>query len=219
MTILKLDGVKRFASTAEDIFDYEKPALLVIDMQKGFIYPGHAFSTPAAYDLIPPIRMLLEYFRENKLPVIYTEFVYSNHCPCLNGRLFPCEKDIPDGGERCCFEGDDSVETIDELKPLPGELVIRKYGYDAFAGTSLDYCLRTQGIRTLVMVGILTDECLFASVSGAFHHEYDAVVASDCTVSLSDPRRDVILEVIDKGYGSVYTAGDILKILEAKKNP
>lgn len=213
---MELSGVKRYANTAEDIFNYDNPALLVIDMQKGFIYPGYAFSNAAAFDLILPIQKLIDYFRENHLPVIFTEFMYSNHCPCLNGRLFPCEKDIPDGGERCCFEGDDSVHTIDELQPLPGELVIRKFGYDAFVGTPLDYCLRTQGIRTLVMVGILTDECLFATVSGAFHHEYDTVVASDCTVSLSEQRRDVILEVIDKGYGSVYTAEDIIKILKAK---
>lgn len=149
--------------------------------------------------------------------MIFTEFIYSKDCPCLNGRFWPCERDYPEGGERCCYLGDPSVDTIDELKPLPDELVIRKRGFDAFYGTDLDYCLRTQGIKTLIMVGILEEECLFASVSGAFHHEYEVTVASDCTKAIYDDVGDAVLRVIDYGYGNVYTAADIIKILEAKK--
>ncbi len=208
--------IKSYTGKTRDFFEYERPALLVIDMQKGFCYPGTPFSFSKTLELVPPIQSLLRYFRENKAPVIYTEFVYSKDCPCLNGRVWTCEKDIPDGGMRTCHVGDPSADTIDELRPLPEELVIRKRGYDAFAGTELDYCLRAQGIRTLVMVGVLTDECLFASVSGAFHHEYEVVVASDCTLAMTEPMTDMILRAIDVGYGNVYTAEQIVRILEAK---
>ena len=211
------NGIQSYTRKDWNVFSYEKPALIVIDMQKGFCYPGKSFGCTDNLTLVPAIRTLLEYFRANGLPVIFTEFVYSKDCPCLNGRFWPCEKDYDEGGERCCHVGDPSVDTIDELKPLPSEMIIRKRGFDAFSGTDLDYCLRTQGIRTLIMTGILEEECLLSSVCGAFHHEYEVTVASDCTRAIYPDVGDAVLRVIDYGYGNVFTAAEIVQILEASK--
>lgn len=103
------------------------------------------------------------------------------------------------------------------LKPLPGELVIQKRGYDAFFGTDLDYCLRTKGIKTLIVVGILAEQCILSTVSSAFHYEYEVTLASDCTRAIYDDVNDATLRLIDYGFGNVYTSADIIRILEAKK--
>ena len=200
-------------------FTYEKPALLVVDMQKGFCYPGKQFySSENIKQLVPAISTLLEYFRGNNLPVSFTEFCLFQGLPeNLSGRLWQCERDYDEGGERCCYVGDPSTETIDELKPLPGELVIQKRGYDAFFGTDLDYCLRTKGIKTLIVVGVLAEQCILSTVSSAFHYEYEVTLASDCTRAIYDDVKDATLRLIDYGFGNVYTSADIIRILEAKK--
>ena len=110
-----------------------KHFLIVVDMQKGFCYPGKQFYSSENIKLVPAISTLLEYFRGNNLPVYFTEFVYSKDCPNLNGRLWQCERDYDEGGERCCYVGDPSTETIDELKPLPGELLSRNEATTRFS--------------------------------------------------------------------------------------
>jgi nicotinamidase-related amidase len=52
-----------------------------------------------------------------------------------------------------CLEGHASASTVSELAPRPDELVVRKHGYDAFAGTPLDAALRARGITSLVVTG------------------------------------------------------------------
>lgn len=86
---------------------------------------------------------------------------------------------------------------------MEGELQFNKLGYDAFYGTCLEYCLRTQGIKTLVIVGILTDMCIASTVSTAFHYEYGVVVPSDCTRAFTPERTDAYLICFDEAYGAV----------------
>ena len=61
---MKLDGIHSYTNKKEDIFEYENPALIVIDMQKGFCYPGKSFGNTANLDLVSPIKSLIDYFRE-----------------------------------------------------------------------------------------------------------------------------------------------------------
>ena len=86
------ENIHSYTNKKADIFTYEKPALLVVDMQKGFCYPGKQFYSSENIKLVPAISTLLEYFRGNNLPVYFTEFVYSKDCPNLNGRLWTMTK-------------------------------------------------------------------------------------------------------------------------------
>ena len=101
------ENIHSYTNKKADIFTYEKPALLVVDMQKGFCYPGKQFYSSENIKLDPAISTLLEYFRGNNLPVYFTEFVYSKDCPNLNGRLWQCERDYDEGGERCCYRSEE----------------------------------------------------------------------------------------------------------------
>src|SRR3990170_996138 len=137
-----------------------RTALLVIDMQRGVLDPGEAMEGPPAREIIPRIQALLTLFREKRLPVIFTEFAYSQAVPLLVGELHPEHKRALPGNPRgfgrpssSCLEGEDNVHTISDLAPRPGELVIRKRWYDAFNGTPLDGALRARGGTSLVLTG------------------------------------------------------------------
>jgi len=66
----------------------DRTALLVIDMQRGFLEPGAALEVPPGRELIPCIKRLIDCCREISVPVIFTEFVYSSALPCLRGDPF-----------------------------------------------------------------------------------------------------------------------------------
>jgi len=50
-----------------------RTALLVVDMQRGFVDPGEAMEVSPAREAVPVIRALVEGFRARSLPVVFTE--------------------------------------------------------------------------------------------------------------------------------------------------
>lgn len=195
-----------------------RTALLVVDMQRGFVLPGEAMEVPTAREAVPQIRALVDLFRARRLPVVFTEFVYSESAPLLVGELHPEHKPAPRGAKTgfglpssSCLEGTPSAETIDELRPLPGELVVRKRWYDGFAGTPLEGALRARGITSLVVTGTMTDICVLATVIGAFTREYRVTVVEDGVATLWPEIQRAILDIIGRAYGRVAAAKDVLE--------
>jgi ureidoacrylate peracid hydrolase len=193
-----------------------RTALLVIDMQRGFVEPGQAMEVPQARDVVPAVQRLLEVFRGKRLPVVFTEFVYSEHVPLLVGALHPEHRPAlpgePPGFGRpssSCLEGHPSADTIAALAPGPGEPVIRKHGYDAFAGTPLDGALRARGVTSLVMTGTMTDICVLATVIGAFSREYRVTVVEDGVATLWPDIQRATLDIIRRAYGRVVSSKDV----------
>jgi nicotinamidase-related amidase len=194
-----------------------RTALLVVDMQRGFLDPGEALEVPAAREIVPRISTLLELFRGKRLPVAFSEFVYSEKVPLLVGELHPEHKPErpgePTGFGRPssnCLEDHPSVHTVAELAPRPHELVVRKHGYDAFAGTPLDGALRARGITSLVVTGTLTDICVLATVVGAFHREYRVTVVEDGVATLWPEIQRATLDIIGRAYGRVVSSKELM---------
>ena len=193
-----------------------RTALLVVDMQRGFLEPGEALEVPPAREIIPRVAALLDLFRTKRLPVAFSEFVYSEKVPLLVGELHPEHKPArpgePTGFGRPssnCLEGHPSVQTVAALAPRPGELVVRKHGYDAFAGTPLDGALRARGVTSLVVTGTLTDICVLATVMGAFHREYRVTVVEDGVATLWPEIQRAALDIIGRAYGRVVSSKEI----------
>ena len=197
-------------------------ALLVVDMQRGFVDPGEAMEVPAARDSVPRIRALVDLFRAKDRPVIFTEFVYSEAAPLLVGMLHPEHRRAVPGSTRgygqpssSCHEGDPSVATVPALAPRANELVIRKRWYDAFAGTPLDGALRARGVDTLVVTGTMTDICVLATVVGAFNREFRITVVEDAVTTLWPEIQQATLDIIGRAYGRVASAKEIVDVVAA----
>ena len=193
-----------------------RTALLVVDMQRGFLDPGEAMEVPQARETVPVIRALLELFRGKRLPVAFTEFTYSEAAPLLVGRLHPEHRSAPPGAPRgfgrpssSCLEGTPSADTVDALRPAPGELVVRKRWYDGFAGTPLDGALRARGATSLVVTGTMTDICVLATVIGAFSREYRVSVVEDGVSTLWPPIQRAALDIVGRAYGRVVSSREI----------
>jgi predicted RNase H-like HicB family nuclease len=66
-----------------------RTALLVVDMQRGFLDPGAAMEVPEARAIVPTVAGLVALFRQKGLPVAFSQFVYSAAVPLLVGDLHP----------------------------------------------------------------------------------------------------------------------------------
>lgn len=199
-----------------------RTALVVIDMQRGFLDPGEAMEVPPAREIVPVIQNLLSVFRARRLPVVFTEFVYSESVPVLIGSLHPEHQPAPAGAARgpglpssSCLEGTRSAETVPDLAPRPGEIIVRKRGYDAFAGTPLDSTLRARNVTSLVVTGTMTDICVLATVTAALHREYRVTVVEDGVATLWPEIQRATLDIIGRAYGRVVTAKEVVDQISA----
>jgi ureidoacrylate peracid hydrolase len=190
-----------------------RTALLVVDMQRGFLDPGAAMEVPEARAIVATVAGLVALFREKGLPVAFSQFVYSPAVPLLVGDLHPEHRPAVPGAPRgfghpssSCLEGDPSVEVVAELAPGPGELAVQKRWYDAFAGTPLDGALRARGIRSLAITGTMTDICVLATVVGAFNREYRVTVVEDGVATLWPDIQRATLDIVRRAYGRVAPA-------------
>ncbi len=199
-----------------------RTALLIVDMQRGFVDPGQAMEVPAAREAVPVIRALLDGFRARRLPVVFTEFTYSPAVPILVGELHPEHRPATSGAPRgfglpssSCLEGDASAHTIGALAPRPDELVVRKRWYDAFAGTELDGALRARGVTSLVVTGTMTDICVLSTVVGAFNHEYRISVVADGVATLWPEIQRATLDIVGRAFGRVVQSREVLETISS----
>src|SRR5574340_232886 len=162
--MVEMDQILRARQERIDVlhrFEPGRTALLVIDMQRGFLEPGAALEVPAGREIVPNVRRLIDACRAKGVPVVFTEFVYAAAVPCLRGDPFgiehlPAAPAEPTGFGRpsanCLIgpgaePGCNSADTIAELAPRADELVVRSHSYDKFLDTPLDLALRSRDIR------------------------------------------------------------------------
>jgi ureidoacrylate peracid hydrolase len=172
---------------------------------------------PPAREIVPVIQRLLDVFRAKRLPVVFTEFVYSQSVPVLVGSLHPEHRPAPPGAPRgfgrpssACLEGTASAETVPDLAPRPDEMVVRKRGYDAFSGTLLDGALRARNVTSLVVTGTMTDICVLATVTAALHRQYRVTLVEDGVATLWPEIQRAALDIIGRAYGRVVTAKEVI---------
>jgi nicotinamidase-related amidase len=189
-----------------------RTALLVVDMQRAFLDPGEAMEVPPARDIVPQIQALLDLFRGKRLPVVFTEFTYSETVPVLVGLLHPEHRRAAPGAPRgfgkpssSCLVGEANVHVVPDLAPQPGELVVTKHYYDGFNGTPLDAALRARGVTHLVLTGTMTDICVLGTVIGGMNREYRMTVVEDATATLWPEIQRATLDIIARAYARVLT--------------
>lgn len=133
--------------------------------------------------------------------------------PFLAGRLHPEHRPAKPGAPRgfglpsssSCLEGTPSAGTVPQQAPRPGELVVSKRGYHAFASTPLDGALRARNVTSLVVAGTMTGICVLATVIGAFHRKDRVAVVEDGVSTLWPEIQRATLDIIGRAYGRVVT--------------
>jgi nicotinamidase-related amidase len=100
--------------------------------------------------------------------------------------------------------GSRAAEVLEPLAPLADELLLAKSSSSPFSSTSLDYLLRNLGIHTLVVIGLLTDQCIDHTVKDAADRGYRVVCLTDACQAQTPERHDQALACF-QGYAALMT--------------
>lgn len=148
-------------------------ALVVVDMQNDFAHAQGALFVPDAPATVPVIARLLERARAAGTRVVYTQDWHSPDDPEF--AIWPVHAVVESWG----------AEILAELKPRPGETVIKKARYDGFYGTPLGHLLHLWGLKTLVVCGTVANICVLHTAGSAALRWYQVVIPEDAVSALT----------------------------------
>jgi ureidoacrylate peracid hydrolase len=197
------------------------PALVVIDMQNGFVAKGGSYdklgmNTSLYREIIPKLKDLIEFCRSMGIPVFYTEAVKE---PSGIDILTNVHNILPKSRQErlkvpICIRGTWDGVTIDELKPKENDPVVIKRRDSAFQDTDFRIMLQSQGINLLVFTGIDTSICVETSLREGFNTGYDVAIISDATASGDKEHYKTTLERVSDYYGLVMSVERFKKAID-----
>jgi biuret amidohydrolase len=215
------------------VCDLDTTALLIIDMQNDFCSKG-GFLDARGVDIspcgrvIPPIHDVLTAARSISMTVIFTR---EGHRPDLSDCLpkmrqrMEADPGIVFGSEtplgRAVIRGEKGYEIVEELCPLPREIIVDKPGNSGFFASDLEFVLRNKRIESLIVAGLGTEVCLLSTVRDASERGLDCLVLEDCCASLESQQRHeaaLLLLKMVKAQGVPYSwvshSAELLRQLE-----
>lgn len=142
-------------------------ALVLVDFQDEFVHGR--LPLPDAPLVVESAKRLLGWARESGVTVIHVlNVVRSKDSPVF----------APDSA---------GADFIAALEPRPGEEIVTKAGGGAFTKTPLDACLRSHGIETVIVAGLMTHLAVHLSAADASVLGYRTIVVSDATATRDLP--------------------------------
>ena len=195
------------AKPYEFTLETETTALIIIDMQRDFLYPG-GFGEKLGNDvsttnaIIPNVLNVLNEARDRDMLVIHTR---EGHRPDLS--------DVPEsklrGGSigeegpmgRILVRGEYGHDIVDELTPVEGEVVLDKPGKGAFYQTDLESILINKGIKTILVAGVTTHVCVQSTIREANDRGYRCLMLEDCCAAFDPKDHEDSIRMINQQGG------------------
>ncbi len=209
--------------------DLSKTMLLLVDFQNefcledfgealGFKQQGVWEKWKPHYDnlknrTIPAAKKLLEYFRKNNLYVSYGRIA------CLredgldrspvqksegwNGMLLPV--------------GSFGAEMVEDLLPIKNEIVVNKTTDSVTTGTNYLQILHHMGIETVVVAGLVTDQCVASTVRGLADAGLQVITVEDACAAPDMNLHKAELTIMNVIYTYVLSLDETLALLEKSK--
>ena len=113
------------------------------------------------------------------------------------------------------FVGSHEHEILDQLKPLPGEHVLRKTTIGAFASTNIDSLLRALGCEQLYLTGISTNMCVETTAREAADRGYLVTLVEDACATTHADLHQVTMRNFQRLFGRVRSTAESLDELPA----
>ena len=151
---------------------------------------------------LPNLRRLLTVCRRGRIEVLYTII----------------ESLTEDGRDRGLDykisglhvpKGSWDARVIEAIAPAEDEIVIPKTSSSPFLSTNIDYVLRNLGVRSLIIAGILTDQCIDSAARDACDLGYLVTIATDACATHSRERHEWSLRN-NRGYARQRTTAELV---------
>ena len=206
----------------EHIFDDlvpSKTALVVVDMQNGFMVPelGHA-ACKMAHQIVPNINRLAKAVRDTGGTVIWVQTAYTDETLTSWSTLYGMM--LPKGRERRKFSlspSNKGYEIFPDLKIEAADLIIEKNRYSAFiqGSSNIEQVLRQRGLDTLLITGTVTNVCCESTARDAMMRNFRTIMVTDANAATSDELHNASLSAFYLKFGDIMPTDMVIASLTA----
>ncbi|NOQ39243.1 MAG: isochorismatase family protein [Anaerolineales bacterium] len=186
--------------TESQLFDIERAALLILDMQGYFLNPDSHAYIPSAKAIVPGLNQVAAYFRSKKRPVIATKHINTVENAGMMGSWW--SELITDN------------HSLSDIHPDLGIIrseILSKSQYDAFYQSELATVLNTSRIDQLVIGGVMTHLCCETTARAAFVRGFEVFFLVDGTATYNREYHQASLQNLAHGFAVLTTIEDLQK--------
>lgn len=184
-----------------------RPALLVVDLCRGFTDPRCALGSDASEE-VERTREVLDVARSRGVLVVFTTIAYDPGARVNTAWL----RKVPSLGQ--LVVGSPWVEIDPRLGRLPNETVVAKHGASAFFGTPVASMLLASHVDSVLVLGATTSGCVRASVVDCVQHGFATFVVTDCCADRSSAPHEANLFDMTAKYADPLTAKEVVRYLQ-----
>ena len=182
-----------------------RPALIVIDLALWWTDPRNRCQGSSVDSVVEAACRLLRAARAAKIPIFFTTWDCDPSMP-------PCPHDRKVRME--LKPGDEKLFELDtRLDRQPGERIIAKRYASSFKGTNLHENLTALGVDTLIVAGVSTSHCIYATCRDATD-SFRVIVPCEAVGERCEIMHEVNLLDIDLDLGDVLPLDSVLAYLE-----
>lgn len=214
--------LRRDKPHAFDAIDPARTALVVVDLQNGFMAPGQPAEIPVARAIVPNVNRLAEATRQSGGTVIWIKNTYDAET-AQTWSVWRNSFATGDWGQRmeeAFTPGNFGHEIYGGLRTAPDDLVVLKRRFSALVqgSSGLDQILRQKGIDTLVIVGTATNVCCESTVRDGMMMNYKCIMVSDANATRTDEEHNATLATVAILFGDVRSTDEVVALMHARAN-
>ncbi len=185
----------------------QKPGVVVVDFQRGFIDPAFPMGgAPMVDQAVRNTVPVIEAAKRAGLPVI----------ACVNGydspRAAPHWKVAP---VMDLLAGTPSVELDPRIAAAGPDVVLMKSAPSIFFATPAAAILTKERVDTVIVTGCITSGCVRASVIDAFSLGFRVMVPEDCVGDHGEEAHRQNLKDVERRYADVLDSATVIAEIEA----
>ncbi len=200
-----------------DDLDPAKTALIVVDMQNGFMMEGVAHSLcREAVNIVPNINQLAESVRTAGGTVVWIQNAVTEET--LESWSIRAEMD---GAQRTAARiqsmtpGSNGYALWAGLQTRPDDLFVQKTRFSAFiqGSSDLEAQLRARGIDTVIVAGTVTNICCESTARDAMMRNFRTIMVTDANAAMSDEMHNASLIAFYVRFGDIMSTDHLRALL------
>jgi len=157
------------------------PGLVIIDMQNDMVNPKGKLYIPGSEEILPKIVEILTWARTRTIPIFH--IIREHAKDGSDVEKFRRMLFIENGGY--LLSGSWGAECPEDIDMRSGESRIVKTRFSGFYKTELDEELKQDGIKTLIITGVQTPNCIRATAVDAQMRDMGVVLVKDAIAAAS----------------------------------
>jgi ureidoacrylate peracid hydrolase len=193
-----------------------RTVLVVIDPQNDFLHPEGRYAEKGIdiahmQRVIEPLKQVLKDVRAKNIPVVWTR--HGTRGVDDGGPFMRLRPFLQDGGLR---QGTWGYQILEDLEPGEEDWYVEKTRLSAFFQTNLESLLRALNADTVLITGVLTNQCVAATSKDAMFRDFKPIVIEECTGTSMPHLHDPAIEMMRVGWCEVRdlesTLGEIRQL-------